>query len=349
MPDPIPVVCDRCREEGEAGEDPFEAFGALLDFDPVPRRAKRADGWDEELQRAFIALLALTGSAKAATRALGKSEFGITQLVRAEGSEGFVAAMDEAIAISKDERRRRIAEAVRSAAADRDSWTPPRPAWAKTTRGRRSAAAAPPPPSRSLPPRYPAPGEEEWRDELGYTKEERTKIDALEPLFNHYVQRIVMERRARLEGRICAADFYVRQITVHEIMLQLLAGGSSRVALQEIQRLRLGPYRLTSIAETVMSRLLDDARRQQWAKLGEPERPPPLGPDLTIDKGELKLFNTSSPAAGLPYNERLRAEEEAFAAAAREQIEWERTAAEQSAAWRERLEGEEEPPGFPSK
>jgi hypothetical protein len=48
---PIPVICDRCRADG-VGEDPFEAFGALLDFEPVPK-AKRADGWDEECQRAF--------------------------------------------------------------------------------------------------------------------------------------------------------------------------------------------------------------------------------------------------------------------------------------------------------
>ena len=27
----IPVVCDRCRAEGEAGEDPFAAFGAASD------------------------------------------------------------------------------------------------------------------------------------------------------------------------------------------------------------------------------------------------------------------------------------------------------------------------------
>jgi hypothetical protein len=38
MERPIFVVCDRCRAEGHSGEDPFQAFGALLDFDPVPRR-----------------------------------------------------------------------------------------------------------------------------------------------------------------------------------------------------------------------------------------------------------------------------------------------------------------------
>jgi hypothetical protein len=72
-PAPIPVVCDRCRAEGLAGDDPFEAFGDLLDFEPVPRRKARADGWDAECQRAFVAALSLTGSVRAAARAVGKA------------------------------------------------------------------------------------------------------------------------------------------------------------------------------------------------------------------------------------------------------------------------------------
>jgi len=66
MAQPILVICDRCRAEGAAGTDPFEAFGALLGFDPVPRRAHRADGWDPETQRACIAALSLTGNDRAA-------------------------------------------------------------------------------------------------------------------------------------------------------------------------------------------------------------------------------------------------------------------------------------------
>src|SRR3954452_1525063 len=94
---PIPVVCDRCRAEGLAGEDPFEAFGALLDFEPVPRRMNRADGWDAEVQRAYIAALSLTGSDRAAARAVGKAAFGIKQLLNSPGSEGFAAAREEAM------------------------------------------------------------------------------------------------------------------------------------------------------------------------------------------------------------------------------------------------------------
>ncbi|HYG28713.1 MAG TPA: hypothetical protein VD887_00705 [Allosphingosinicella sp.] len=336
---PIPVVCDRCRAEGESGADPFEAFGALLDFEPVPRRAKRADGWDAELQRAFIALLSLTGSVKSACRAIGKSEFGITQLVRAEGCEGFVAAMDEAVAISKDERSRRLAEAVRAVAADKDAWSPPRPAWSKAAT--RDASSGPARKGRHDPPLPPG---DERRDELGYTAEERQKVEALTPVFHHYMLRLEMEREARLAGKICEADFYVRQITVLELAMQLMIGGHGRDAIIAIQKLRLGPHKLISIAETAMTRLLDDARRALWAIHGEPERPPPLRPEQMIDKGDVKLLKLEA-FYGPDVEAQMRAKDEEYAAAAKEQVEWERKARAEAAAWAERVEEEEaEPP-----
>ena len=42
---PFPVLCDRCRAEGLAGEAVFAGLaglGDLLDFEPVPRRVERA-------------------------------------------------------------------------------------------------------------------------------------------------------------------------------------------------------------------------------------------------------------------------------------------------------------------
>ena len=56
----IPVICDRCRVGGIAGAGDFSHLGNLLEFEPVPRPVKRVDGWHEEKQRAFIALLATT-------------------------------------------------------------------------------------------------------------------------------------------------------------------------------------------------------------------------------------------------------------------------------------------------
>ena len=41
----IPVICDRCRAAGTAGEGDFSHLGDLLEFTPVPRKTKRIDGW----------------------------------------------------------------------------------------------------------------------------------------------------------------------------------------------------------------------------------------------------------------------------------------------------------------
>ena len=96
----IPVICDRCRSTGNSGEGDFSHLGDLLDFAPVPRR-KRVNGWDAEAQRAFIAALAMTGSKTTAAKSLGRNAFGIDQLLKAEGSEGFRLAFDRAIAIAE--------------------------------------------------------------------------------------------------------------------------------------------------------------------------------------------------------------------------------------------------------
>src|SRR4030095_12360826 len=70
----IPVICDRCRVAGTAGTGDFSHFGDLLDFDPVKVR-HRVNGWDADAQRAFIALLATTGSKRRAAQAIGRNAF----------------------------------------------------------------------------------------------------------------------------------------------------------------------------------------------------------------------------------------------------------------------------------
>jgi len=65
----IPVICDRCRAEGHAGEDPFAAIADLLEFEPVKRRA-HVNNWTAEHQRALIAALATTGSPRQASAVL---------------------------------------------------------------------------------------------------------------------------------------------------------------------------------------------------------------------------------------------------------------------------------------
>ena len=71
-----------------------------------------------------------------------------------------------------------------------------------------------------------------------------------------------------------AADFYVRQLTQIEIILE--AGGN---ALTVLRGLKLGDREPLDIVATPMSLLLDECRRRIWAEGDEPERPllPPLG------------------------------------------------------------------------
>jgi hypothetical protein len=192
-PSAFPVICDRCRAEGLAGTDPFEAFGDLLDFQPVARRKRRADGWDETCQRAFIAALSLTGSIRAAARAVDKAAFGVDQLLASPGSEGFSAAMDEAFAMAADERSRRIAESLRAVAAERSDWRPPAPPWAK-------AASRPPPRGNS---RLGAAGRDyptRWED---MTAEQRHALTdrILGAIIKPYASRLRSEREARLAGQ----------------------------------------------------------------------------------------------------------------------------------------------------
>ena len=51
-------------------------IAALLDFDPVPVR-KKVNGWDAEAQRAFVILLATTGSKLHAADAIGRKPAGM--------------------------------------------------------------------------------------------------------------------------------------------------------------------------------------------------------------------------------------------------------------------------------
>jgi hypothetical protein len=331
---PIRVVCDRCRAEGLSGEDPFAAFGALLDFEPVPRRTNRADGWDAEVQRAFIAALSLTGSVRSACRAVGKSAFGADRLLEAEGSEGFRAAWEEAMAIASDERGRRLAEGLRAVAAEQSGWRPLAPPWANANsrahheprrRGRPPGPSTP----RFGPPQF-DPGEE---------LSEQRRLELLDGIFRNLLMRLRLEREARLAGRICEADFYVRQATFIEVALDLGSDGFD--FLREL-RARDGTG-LLAIAETPMSRLLDDARRAHWAAMGEPVRPEHPRRDRLVDCGDHSTEDREDVLRGdpeVPHQEQVRRQKEHYAKQAAEQVEWEAKARAEAAAWRARLESE---------
>jgi hypothetical protein len=105
----LPVICERCKAEGTAGDDAFAGIPDILAFDPVPRRA-RSDGWKPEHQRAFIAALAITGSPTAAARTIGKHEFGAQTLRKARGGRSFAEAWDAAIDLAREREFARLRE-----------------------------------------------------------------------------------------------------------------------------------------------------------------------------------------------------------------------------------------------
>lgn len=72
------------------GHDP-----ALYDWVPVLKK-RRADGWSPQKQRAFIEVLADTGSVSAAARAVGMSRQACYELRRSPGAENFDRAWEVA-------------------------------------------------------------------------------------------------------------------------------------------------------------------------------------------------------------------------------------------------------------
>jgi len=79
-------------------------IAALLGFEPVPRKREVDGAWTPELQREFIARLAVTGSPGRASEEMGKSDTGVRKLYRSPEGASFRAAWDGAVDLA---RRRR--------------------------------------------------------------------------------------------------------------------------------------------------------------------------------------------------------------------------------------------------
>ena len=96
-------------QKGEGGAEglPIDLeIDALLEFEPVPRKVKRPDGWTPDLQREFIHRLALTGSPKLAVVQMGKNISGIEAVYKDKRAESFRFAWDSALELGQ----RRAAE-----------------------------------------------------------------------------------------------------------------------------------------------------------------------------------------------------------------------------------------------
>lgn len=190
----IPVICDRCRIAGTAGTGDFSQFGDLLEFQPVVQPRPRVDGWTEEKQRAFIALLATTGSQRRAAMALGMAPYGAAELRKKPGAESFSAAWDRALAIAAKNGTMKISTAVADAAA-RNAQLDAHPS---RLRGHE-------------------PGED---DAQGMSEDD--KLQLIEGLFFKWLGKVEQEREARLAGDVVAADFYLRQTTFFEVTFDLM-------------------------------------------------------------------------------------------------------------------------------
>jgi hypothetical protein len=82
---------------------------ALLDFQAVPRRCKKEGGWTAEMQRLFIAKLAVHGSPGKACDELGMYRSGIDKVFKSEGAESFRAAWAAAVELADRRRIERVA------------------------------------------------------------------------------------------------------------------------------------------------------------------------------------------------------------------------------------------------
>lgn len=109
--------------DGQATENPVPTFAELaadpeiaplLDFDPVPVKP-RANGWDAEAQRAFVALLAITGSKLRAARAIGRVPASMDRILKRDDAAGLRDAQDRALALYRRNHSEKLAHGFAAA------------------------------------------------------------------------------------------------------------------------------------------------------------------------------------------------------------------------------------------
>ncbi len=305
----------------DSNSQPPPANSNLLDFEPVVRKVKRPDGWTPELQRRFIELLAETGSPQAACTAMDKNVTGIEALYKVHSADSFRAAWDQAVAIG---RRRQGLDCG-----------PPHLGPVPGIQRRPQRAASP----------EPEPEEQEDSPDL--------RMELIERLVAKWQRKVGQEREARLEGEIVEADFYLRQITVLEVAFDLMIEGHGDDGWTMLMEARRGERNMLEIADTYMARVLDQARRDHWAAMAEPDRPL-LWPERYLigrSDGDVRteplecLGKASRAPAGVDpdewhmmnLDEQKRIYDEQHARDAAAQIEWE---AAQRRAYEERRDSD---------
>jgi hypothetical protein len=320
MQNRTPVTCDRCRASGIAGLGSFSAMKPLLDFAPVPRRP-RSDGWTHARQRAFIAALAETGSVSNAAKAVNMSAEGAYYLRRQPGADEFRAAWESALDHG--------GEIVDGAALERSVHGVAVPIFhaGKQVGERRMF-------NERLTmfllqhrkPKTYGHARRGDRDAADQARAGTIREEALarhdewvEKLSRLYGARVAAERRCRLDGDIVAADFYLRQLTHMEVLLELGGGGKHLLFWAE-GGTGAGDHPCNGgepVYGTEVTELLDAHRREAWAKAGEPDRPKLTtgraghphgitgGPDLEARKRLLKDAKSRAATAQAMLEEAL--------------------------------------------
>lgn len=157
--------------------------------------------------------------------------------------------------------------------------------------------------------------------EAGQASEEDRNYEFVVKILNLYAIKLKAERESRLGGNIPAADLYARQVTYLEVWADLTGTG----LWGELAKWREQGHPLVHIAQTPMSRLLDEVRRRHFAACGEPERPPPVPDDLLEDHGRFSTEPTRYCRGGgdRTINEQLADFAERYRRDAQAQVEWE--------------------------
>jgi len=215
--------------------DPDAEIEALLHFEPVARHTRRHDGWSPSRQYGFIAALARLGDVDRAAHSVGRASSGAWKVRTSAGAEGFAESWDSALDLfhARNPRLKR-----------------------RGGRARQLLALSPP-----------------ADEEPGSSEAERKRqaeAELVEKLLRIFWIKLGQERQARLEGRIVAADFYVRQLSWFEVAIDLSEG-----ALALFQDLRREEYDAIDIVATPASSALEALHRAFWQKEDEPDRPPP--------------------------------------------------------------------------
>lgn len=291
----------------ERAPHPDPEIEALLQFTPVKRHTRRHDGWPPERQRDFIVALAELGSPDRAAHRIGRTGSGAWKVRTSSGAHEFAEAWDRAVALY----HRRNPKPVRTG----------RPSRGEELRWTDDADRA-------------AGGADAQAGDM--EEAERLKAQLFDGILRKYQLKLIAERRARLEGRIVEADFYVRQLTYIEVMLDL---GGQGMAAHDVLGVwsKLTPQGMLSVeaAATPMSLLLDKVRRHIWREKGEPDRMdlPPLGEQRSgVATGRRRQY---TPQDGDRHEwDAARTREQELAAEA--QRLWEEKARADAEAWAER-------------